>query len=161
MQTVLELSNVGFELGRNSGRAELAIEQADRVGLLLQKLDHRRVQVAGAGDVPQQFGSLVGIIDLHSPGREGRDTLPGREAERDAGVFGHAEPVGDPGKHRGRGNGLAITGDQANADLGQADCGPDPDLAHPGVLPQQPEKRSDLLPSQGLADIGTHPERIR
>ena len=54
-----DVGDVGFELGRDGWRAEPAVQQADGVGFLLEDLDDRGVDVAGAGDLPQQLALLL------------------------------------------------------------------------------------------------------
>ena len=61
-QAGAEMGDVGFELGGDRGGAEPAVEQPDGVGLLLQYLDDRVVDVAGAGDLAQQLALLALII---------------------------------------------------------------------------------------------------
>jgi hypothetical protein len=61
-----EVDDVGFQFRRDCGCAEPAVEQADGVGFLLQNLDDRGVDVAGAGDLAQQLALLAAIPEAGS-----------------------------------------------------------------------------------------------
>ena len=60
-----DVGDVGFELGRDGRRAEPAVQQPDGVGFLLEDLDDRGVDVAGAGDLPQQLALLLPALGGH------------------------------------------------------------------------------------------------
>ena len=53
-----QMADVGFELGRDRGGAEPAVQEPDGVGLLLQDLHYCGVDVAGAGELAQQVALL-------------------------------------------------------------------------------------------------------
>ena len=53
VQAVVELGDVGVELGGDGGGAEPAVELADGLGLVLEELDDGVIDVAGAGDAAQ------------------------------------------------------------------------------------------------------------
>jgi hypothetical protein len=92
-----EVDDVGFQFRRDCGCAEPAVEQADGVGFLLQNLDDRGVDVAGAGDLAQQLALLAAIPGGRFRIWAGARNGLGGDAEQDAGMFGHVEAVGDPG----------------------------------------------------------------
>jgi hypothetical protein len=69
-----DVGDVGFELGRDGWRSEPAVQQADGVGFLLEDLDDRGVDVAGAGDLAQQLALLL-------PALGGRRLVAGRAAD--------------------------------------------------------------------------------
>ena len=54
MQADSQMADMGFELGRDRGGAEPAVQEPDGVGLLLQDLHDGGVDVAGAGELAQQ-----------------------------------------------------------------------------------------------------------
>jgi hypothetical protein len=59
-QAGLDVGDVGFELARDGGSAEAAVQEPDRVGFALQDADHAAVDAAGRGDLPEQVGVLAG-----------------------------------------------------------------------------------------------------
>ena len=94
-QAGFDVADVGFQLARDGGRAEAAVQEPDVVGLALEDADDGAVDAAGRGDLPEQFGVLAGAGRCGAAWlRAGRE-LAGREAKEDAGVVGHAEAVGD------------------------------------------------------------------
>ena len=93
------MDDVGFELGGDGGGAEPTVQQPDGIGLVLEDLDNRGVDVAGAGDPAQQL--RLAWSRAGSRAWAGLAAgCPAATAEADAGVIGHAEPVGDPGEDR-------------------------------------------------------------
>jgi hypothetical protein len=54
------VGDVGFELARDGGGAQAAVQEPDGVGLALQHADHAAVDATGGGDLPEQVGVLAG-----------------------------------------------------------------------------------------------------
>src|SRR6266550_7101070 len=94
-QASAEVSDVGFKLGSDCWGAEPAVQQPDGVGFLLQYLDDRVIDVAGAGELAQQLARLVSLAGAWARHWIG---LARGKAETGAGVVRHAEAVGDPGE---------------------------------------------------------------
>ena len=59
-QAGLDVADVGFQLARDGGGAEAAVQEPDVVGLALQDADDGAVDAAGRGDLPEQLGVLAG-----------------------------------------------------------------------------------------------------
>jgi hypothetical protein len=135
-QARLDLGDMSFHLRRDSRGAKPAVKQADGVCFALENSDDGCVHVPGGGDLAQQLGCLVA---RRSRGHDaGPGWPPGRDAQGDPGVIGHAEPVSDPGEQRQRRDGLLVAGDETHAVLAHADSGRYPRLAD-SVLAEQPE----------------------
>ena len=157
-QAGLDVADVGFQLARDGGRAEAAVQEPDVVGLALEDADDGAVDAAGRGDLPEQLGVLSGTGWRSAARRRtGRD-LPGREPEQDPGVVGHVQAVGDALEDLGVADVADAVDDFADPALAEADRGGDAHLAEPGVLAEQPEQRAHVAPAQSLADVGAFPE---
>ncbi len=126
VQAGVQVGDVGVELVGDGGGAEPAVQQADRVGFLLQDGDDGVVEIAGAGDLAQQ----VVIVAFAKCGADWwwRSDLGGANAEPHAGEVGHAQAVRDADHERKLDHVLLAARDHADPVRGQTGGVADPGL---------------------------------
>jgi len=123
------------------------------------------------GGLPYEVADLLGcrgLVGEHPGDLQGRQqpgggpaAVPGRQAQRDAGVVGHVQPVRDPLEHLQRTHLPVPLEDLAHPALEDPDGGGDAVLAGTGVLLGHVEDGGGVAVAEDLARLVAAPCPLR